>query len=230
MKAGAPARRTRRHPGSFLPGWSGCSSAGRITRLAGICILPFATASSGAALDAAERAFTWNEGQALMAAAAGSNDYRRAAQTYQKLVDAGVRNGPLFYNLGTARLQAGQDDRALEALARAELYLGRQPDIRRNMRIAMARKQKTPGVAWPWQRSLLFWHFNLASATRCAIAVAAWNLFWLVLTLRRLGWRRGTGALAILAFLAFVAFGSSAATSAHQELTARGPPPVLPAP
>jgi hypothetical protein len=155
-----------------------------------------------------------------MATAAVPDDFRRAAQTYQKLVDAGVRNGPLFFNMGTALLQAGQYDNALDALSRAEMHLGNQPDIRRNMRIAMVRKQKTPGAEWPWYRILLFWHFNLTSSTRTAIAVSAFSLFWLALILRRLGVQRGMRTLTILALLVFVAFGSSVATSAHQELAA----------
>ena len=201
----------------MLASFSVCS-VGNMQRLCRICALLLVCGSSAWALDAAERSFIWNEGQALMTTASKPDDYRRAAQAYKQLIDAGVRNGPLFYNLGTALLQAGQYERSLDALTRAERYLGHQPDIRRNMSIALARKQKTPGVEWPWYRILLFWHFNLSSATRIIIAVSAFTLFWLALTLRRLGFQRGTNALAVLAFLTFIAFGSSAATSAHQEL------------
>jgi tetratricopeptide (TPR) repeat protein len=184
-------------------------------------LLLFASAPAGLALDASERNFIWNEANALMAAAKVPEDYRHAAQTYQKLVDAGARNGPLFFNLGTALLQAGQYDAALDALARAERYLGAQPDIRRNMSIALARKQKTHGVNWPWYRLLLFWHFNLKGAVRLAVAVISFALFWLALTLPHLGLRRGMQTLAILTGLVCIAFGSSATTTAYQEMTAK---------
>jgi len=204
----------------ILPCLSVCS-AGNLRHLVCIFALLLASASSAPALDSSERAFTWNEANSIMAAAKVPDDFRHAAQVYQKLVDAGVRNGPLFFNLGTALLQAGQYDNALDALARAERYLGAQPDIRRNMGIALARKQKTPAAAWPWYRILLFWHFTIAGPTRAAVAVLAFTLFWLSLSLTRLGLRRGMNALAVLALLACIAFGSSVATTAHQELTAK---------
>ena len=49
----------------------------------------------------------WNEANAALANAVKPADYLRAARSYQALVDSGVRNGPLFYNLGTALLKAG---------------------------------------------------------------------------------------------------------------------------
>ncbi|MBU4201341.1 MAG: hypothetical protein KKG09_07350 [Verrucomicrobia bacterium] len=186
-----------------------------------IFFLLIAPGTTCLALDISERTFIWNEANAIMESASIPDDFRRAAQTYQKLVDAGVRNGPLFYNLGTALLQAGRYDNALDALARAERYLGRQPDILQNMSIAMARKQKTPNVEWPWYRILLFWHFNLSGSTRTVIAVSAFTLFWLALTLSRLGLRRGMNVVVILSLLTIVAFGSSMATTWHQEKTAR---------
>lgn len=176
---------------------------------------------SAIALDVSERTFIWNEANAIMSSAVTPNDYLRAARTYQKLTDAGIRNGPLFYNLGTALLQAGRYDNALDALSRAERYLGRQPDILHNMKIAMARKQKASGVEWPWYRILLCGHFYLSGSVRMVIAVSAFAIFWLALTLRRLGILRGMNAVLAIALLVCVIFGSSAATTWHQELTAK---------
>jgi len=203
-----------------IPCCSVCS-VGNLQNLVLFLILLLASASAALALDSSERIFTWNEANAIMAAAKVPGDFRNAARVYQKLVDSGVRNGPLFFNLGTALLQAGQYDNALDALARAERYLGAQPDIRRNMGIALARKQKTPAAAWPWYRILLFWHFSLAGPTRAAVAILAFTLFWLSLILTRLGLRHGMNALAVVSLLACIAFGSSVATTVHQELTAR---------
>ena len=45
-----------------------------------------------------------------------------------------MRNGVLFYDLGTALLKAGQADEAFEVLLRAERYLGYNPDVKRNLR------------------------------------------------------------------------------------------------
>ncbi len=172
------------------------------------------------ALDASERAFIWNEGQAHMAAARTPEDYLRAAQTYQKLVDAGVRNGPLFYNLGTAFLHAGQIAPAIDALQRAEQFLGFQNDIRQNLKIAMARKANNETAEWPWYRLVMFWHFYLSAATRLMVTAIAFFVFWVILILRLLGIRRGdVNTIMILAALAMVLFGSSVATSWHQAAT-----------
>ena len=173
------------------------------------------------ALDASERAFIWNEGQARMASARTPDDYLRTAQTYQKLVDDGVHNGPLFYNLGTALLQAGQIEPAIDAFQRAEQFLGAQSDIRQNLKIAMARKANNETAEWPWYRLVLFWHFYLSAATRMLVAAIAFFIFWATLTLRLAGIQRnGVNAILILAAITVILFGSSVATAWHQEATA----------
>ena len=175
------------------------------------------------ALDASERAFIWNEANARMAAARTPDAYLRAAQTYQKLVDEGVRNGPLFYNLGTALLQAGQIDPAIDAFRRAEQFLGAQSDIRQNLKIAMARKANNETAEWPWYRLVLFWHFYLPAATRMMVAAIAFFIFWAALALRLAGIRRNVvKAILILAAITVILFGSSVATSWQQEATASG--------
>ena len=175
------------------------------------------------AIEASESQFLWNEANSIMASARTPEDYLIAAQAYQNLMDRGIRNGPLCYNLGTALLNAGRYDSAIDAFSRAERYLGSYPDIRRNMKIALARKAKLQGkeIALPWYRFLLFWHFRLSGPTRMAIAVAAFSAFWLALTLKLLGLRKWIKALLILSFLIFVVFGSSVATSWQQETNAK---------
>ncbi|MBI2437668.1 MAG: tetratricopeptide repeat protein [Lentisphaerae bacterium] len=175
------------------------------------------------ALDAPERSFIWNEAQARLAAARTPAAYLQAAQTYQKLVDSGVRNGSLFYNLGTALLQAGQIDAAIAAFERAERFGGAQADLRHNLKIALARKQNSETVQWPWFRLVLFWHFDLPAAARTMVAALAFSIFWVALTLRLIGIERSAvRAVLILAAIAMILFGSSAATSWHQETAMRG--------
>ena len=175
------------------------------------------------ALDVSEQKFLWNEANSIMASANTPEDYLVAAHAYQNLIDSGIRNGPLLYNMGTALLNAGIYESAIDALSRAEQYIGSCPDIRRNMKIAMARKAKAKkkGIELPWYRILLFWHFRLSGSIRAAIAVTAFSVFWLGLTLRLLGLHKGIKALLISSFLIFIIFGSSVATSWHQEANAR---------
>jgi len=198
-----------------------CHPARLLFKLLLMALISCYSGAPASALDASERAFIWNEAHARMASARTPAAYLRAAQTYQKLVDDGVRNGPLFYNLGTALLQAGQINPAIDAFQRAERFLGAQRDIRQNLKIAMARKANNETAEWPWYRLVLFWHFYLPAATRMMVAAIAFFIFWAALTLRLAGVQRsGVNTVLILAAITMILFGSSVATSWHQEATA----------
>ena len=191
---------------------------------AAVCGAPAVQADS-----ASERHFIWNEANAAMMAAHAPEDFLRAAADYQKLVDLGVRNAPLFYNLGTALLGAGQYADAVSVLLRAERYGGSQPDIDRNLLVAIARRDQLKEPALPWYRFALFWHYRLPFATRALLAAAAFSGIWLALSLRRIGAQRGGRLLLVAALTLFVVFGSSVATSLQQEVNARRPLLSVPA-
>lgn len=163
-----------------------------------------------------EREFAWHEANAIMANAIEQVDFLRAADAYHKLIERGAANGILYYNLGAALLQAGHPDAAQAALLRAEQYLGSQPDITKNLKIACARKLNTETAELPWYRIALFWHFILPAKTRALITVTAFLVFWLALTIRRFGIRRGNDLLIGLSLLIFVSFSSSLAVSMRQ--------------
>mgnify|MGYP001608864109 CR=1 FL=1 len=182
-----------------------------------LCILP-AEASTEM-----ERRFIWDEATTQISTARTPDDFLNAARTYQKLADAGVRNGPLFYNLGTALLKAGQYGDATEALLRSERYMGTNPEIRRNLLLASARGQKGRDVYLPWYRIPLFWHFELGGPVRAAVATMAFTHFWIALALRFLGSRRIARPLLGVALLGIVLFGSSTATTLYQETRAHRP-------
>ncbi len=170
-----------------------------------------------------EADFVWNDANSLMTSARAPADYTAAAAEYQKLIDMGIRNAPLFYNQGTAFLQAGRFDDALRILARAECYGGAQGDVARNLQIARARKAGLKTRVMLWDRVLLFWHYRLPAETRILVAAAGFSLWWLGLALRVL--RRPTAARRVMAVavIVLVIFGSSAVTTLMQEQSARRP-------
>jgi hypothetical protein len=133
----------------------------------------------------------------------------------------GVRNGHLHYNRGSVLLQAGEPQRALRDLLLAECYLGRDPDVQRNLQIAAERLASADSVALPWYRPLLFWHYNTGAPVRVWIAVTAFAAFWVGLVLRVVGAPRLGKRIVVLALIAFALFGSSVATSLHQAAAAR---------
>jgi hypothetical protein len=134
--------------------------------------------------DDASRAFLWEQANARMASARTQDDFRDAARIYNRLVADGARNGPLFYNLGTALLLAGDGENAAAALRRAERHLGSTPDIRINLRRALALQAGQPDADLPWDRVVFFWHYDEPLRVRVLAALGGWCLLWLALLLR----------------------------------------------
>jgi hypothetical protein len=162
-----------------------------------------------------------------MSSAAAETDFLRAAETYRKLVDDGIRNGPLFYNLGTALVLAKRHEEAAASLLRAERYMGGAWEVQRNLRIALAGERRDEAAALPWQRVPLFWHYGLKLSTRLAVAAVAFSIFWLSLTLRVLGVTRVGRRMMALSLAALILFGSSAAATLHAEWSDRQTAPAL---
>ena len=175
------------------------------------------SAGSSRAADLGEQRFQWAEANVRLASAQTAAEYRSAAHSYLRLVNAGVRNGPLFYNLGTALLKAGDYDGARAAFLRAERYMGANPRIEHNLMLALARGKSVEDVNLPWYRPLLFWHYELPAATRISIAVLAFMLCWGSLILRRFGARELCGQILVLCLVVFCIFGTSGAASWWQE-------------
>lgn len=185
-----------------------------------ICILFLMLRLTSFAFDASERVFVWNEANALMQNAKTQQDYLRSAQVYQRLIDDGVRNGFLFYNIGTALLLADRNELAYDAFERAERYLGRRPDIENNLKIASARKAKSNHAQLPWYRLAAFWHFYFSGPQRTYIASFAFLAFWLALVLRKTGIKRTTNAIALASLVVFIIFATSVAASWQMEASA----------
>jgi hypothetical protein len=170
-----------------------------------------------------ERRFAWDRANLTLARADRPAEFLAAAQDYNELARAGVANGALFFNLGTALLLAGDAANAEAALVRAERYLGSTADVRTNLRQAAAARQGHPDASLPWTRTVFFWHYGLPGRTRLQLALSAWALFWIGLLVRRLGRTRGGrvpaagGALAGLGLVFALVFGCSAAVTCLQE-------------
>ncbi|MFQ5398349.1 MAG: tetratricopeptide repeat protein [Anaerolineae bacterium] len=62
--------------------------------------------------------------------------FAEAAQTYQQLVDGGLRNATLYYNLGNAYFKQGDVGRAILNYERAARLAPRDADVRANLVLA----------------------------------------------------------------------------------------------
>ena len=188
--------------------------------IASLALLPIQTRAGINDGNAMSRQFIWEQANARMSCAHEETEFLAAARIYERLVDSGVRNGHLFFNLGTALMKGGAHQEAVDVLLRAERYTGANVDIRRNLEICVSTLDKGESFSLPWYRPILFWHYNLPASARMSVAAIAFSGLWLALLLHALGISRLAVRVAAISFVALILFGSSAITSIHQEARA----------
>ncbi|MDY7110083.1 MAG: SH3 domain-containing protein [Planctomycetota bacterium] len=130
--------------------------------------------------------------------------FRDAAARFRQLIDDGVRNGHLHYNLGNAYLQAGEIGRAILEYRRAERYTPGEARLAHNLEYArsLRRDRIAPSGERALARALLAWHLGTSIGSRFAVFAAAYLVFWLV-SLAHLfrpaaTWRWAAGLAAVL--------------------------------
>ena len=140
--------------------------------------------------DQTARAFLWEQANTQAASAAKPEDYRKAANTYNRLVSDGVCNGALFINLGNTLVMAGDGANAAAAFARAERYQGATPETRQGLVAAAEIQTGRRQADLPWSRTAFFWHYAFPCPMRALTALGGWVLFWLGVLCRILLKRR----------------------------------------
>jgi len=121
--------------------------------------------------------------------------YRESAAKFQLLVDAGIRNGKLYYNLANAYLENGQLGKAILNYRRAEALLPGNGRIEHNLRYArsLRRNQIETAGKRAFLRTLFFWHFGTSLRARFLAGLFLYVAFWLMLIGRtmlcRFRWR-----------------------------------------
>ncbi len=177
----------------------------------------FGIPARGEEVSAAPLPFEWEEAQSLASTAATPAAFHEAARHFNALSEAGIRQGDLFYNLGTCLLMANEPQLAWRALVRAERYLGRPRDLVRNMNLARAALNGGEPAPTPWDRTLLYLHYGLPLELRLWIATGCFLLFWLVWAA---AWGRVRGSVPLILAITLAGaliFGSSAAVTLFQE-------------
>jgi tetratricopeptide (TPR) repeat protein len=136
--------------------------------------------------------------------------YRQSAAGFSALVEAGVHNAALEYNLGNAYFR-------LDELGQAILHYGRAQqldpsDQKTSANLEYARGQVEPAIERSGQdrlvRSLLFLHYDTAVRSRFFAAVGLSIAGWFLLGLRLRWPRRGflvAGGVAVAVGLSFAA-------------------------
>lgn len=116
--------------------------------------------------------------------------FREATDKFQLLVDSGIENGKLYYNLGNACLRSGELGRSILNYRRAEKLIPNDGQLEANLRFARSlRKNQIPtGGRRAFVQTFFAWHYGVPIRFRYAIGLGAYVLFW-VLLLARLYWR-----------------------------------------
>ncbi len=170
-----------------------------------------------------------------------AGQFVEAAAAYQALVDTGVADGTLYYNLGNAYFKAGDLGRAILNYRRAQLLLPRDPDVSANLQLARAQtsdllEAEDGGVLVAFVRRVLVEWTTLDEAA--AIALGLWVLLCALVVVAIL-WPRGrqglryvVGVVAVLLALGLLSVtirvadtrGSSPAVVVAQSVEARSGP------
>lgn len=147
--------------------------------------------------------------------------FSEAADKFQMIVDSGVRNGRLYYNLANACLESGRIGRAIANYRRARQLMPDDPRVEHNLKYARTLRrdqiENTGGEAF--LQTLFFWHYGTSLRLRLTLGLVAYVLFWLLLIARtfigRWRWRYVLVPLLII----WLVLGVSAAVGMYQQAT-----------
>ncbi len=197
-------------------------STGQSMRMAIVTLLAIATWGTPAHADSTRESLmrdvstglqAYDRGTALLnsdpdsAAAA----YREARDAFQAVVDAGVENGKLYYNLGNAHVRLGEIGPGIADYRRALKLTPTDEQLKANLRFArsLTRDRIQPSGATAALHTMFFWHFNIPLRQRLTLGLIAYSVFWLILIARVVIWRGGFGYAAVCALIVVLSLGIS---------------------
>lgn len=172
-----------------------------------------------------ERAATsFDEGVRLLEEdpARAERSLRAAISAYESLLDAGVENGAIHYNIGNAHALLGDVGPAMLAYRRAEIFIPNDPNLRANIATLQSRI-RTDIDAQPGSAMLSRVRSLLRAAPGAVVvggALVSWSAFWLAMAARR-RWPAPARAAAITAGLIFLCTAGVAAGAVWAERTDR---------
>lgn len=143
--------------------------------------------------------------------------FREARDHFQFVVDAGIRNAKLYYNLGNAHLRLGELGPAIADYRRAQrLPAGgwgftSDGQLEANLRFArsLRRDRIESGGTATLLRTLFAWHYNIPLRTRMTVALFCYGVFSMLMIARVLTSRFRLRYASGLTLVIWVALGTS---------------------
>lgn len=163
----------------------------------------------------------WLQANQTFKNAKSPEDYLQAAGQYEEIIQQGIKNGHVYYNLGNAYYKAQRLDHAILNYKRAEVYIPNDPYLVENLKLAMSKLQQRVQFEKPKQqntlRYLFFWHFNWKYDTRLLLFILAYICFWLLLIAKLLSWKLPFWNLFIPVTIFLLAIGCSVAYDSFED-------------
>lgn len=112
-------------------------------------------------------------------------DYNRAISLYERLLNSGIRNGLLYYNLGNCFFRKGETGKAILNYKNGKLYNPRDEDLTANLNYARQNiKDKTEVKDSGIHRRLFFWYYSLNLKELFLIFLVFNGIFWISVILK----------------------------------------------
>ncbi|MGD9580771.1 MAG: tetratricopeptide repeat protein [Vampirovibrionia bacterium] len=103
-----------------------------------------------------------------------NHNYYEAITNYNKIINKGINNGSVYYNLGNAYLKNDQIGKAILSYKKALKYQPRNPDIKTNLQFALDGTKdqfSTEETVEPILHILAFWYYNLNTSELVTITI-----------------------------------------------------------
>ncbi len=148
---------------------------------------------------------------------------RVARDKFRAVADAGVENGPLYYNLGNTHLRLGEIGQAIACYRRAERLVPTDQRLQANLQFArsLCRNRIEASGKRTFLRTVFAWHYESPPRLRMHLAMIGYGLFWLLLAAKALMPRIRLGYAALACLVVWVALAVSVAVDrpSRAELT-----------
>ncbi len=118
---------------------------------------------------------------------AADRQFRISAERFNQLIDVGLNNGMIHYNLANAYLQLGDLGLAIYHYRLAELYFPGNSRLQRNLAYARSLRQDhfSTSSNQALTQTILAWHYRIPFLKRAYIFLCVYLLFWVLLVLYR---------------------------------------------
>lgn len=144
----------------------------------------------------------------------------RSANLFISLIkDKKIENGYIYYNIGNAYFEAGDNGKAILNYRRAERFIPGYKDLRYNL-MEVREELELPKPTQNWwsdlRKSVFFFHFMIDYNTRGLLFLILFASFWLVLALSVFYKNIFILGLQSTLFITFLCFGISYGISNYQ--------------